>query len=179
MPSTLLPLIPSSLHKVQSILQNKHGVRERNSLRYPPPPRAACQSGTAFRSSWHTLQDALARGPQHFAMARRQASIHPSIDSCIIHEPTKTFCEGKCKPQHTKHLCKSKSSSLLGNFHAAAPYWKPPKSRCTSFRGESCLYRLRAWIDLNSLDKFNLQRPNSALAHSETQNIPQFFERCC
>ena len=94
------------------------------------------------------------------------------------HLHQKKFCEGRCSPKHTTHLYKSKTIWLAGNFHAAAPNRTLPKSPCRSSRQTSCL-RLRAWIDLNSLDKLNLQHSNSALLHSEAQNTPQFLEGCC
>ena len=108
------------------------------------------------------------------------AATHASIDR-IMHYSTghqKTFCEGRCSPKHTTYLCKSKTIWLAGNFHAAAPNRTLPKSPCRSSRQTSCL-RLRAWIDLNSLDKLDLQHSNSALLHSEAQNTPQFLEGCC
>lgn len=116
--------------------------------------------------------------PEIHRIWQSHAGNHSSISSCIIHKAMKHFAKGKYSPEHATNSNKSKSSSLAGNFYAAAPYWTPPKSRCRSSPQESCL-GLRAWIYLNSLGNFSLQRPNSALAHSEAQNIPQFFEGCC
>ena len=126
------------------------------------------------------IQASRCPGPRSTELRHRtQTSIDPStIDSCIIHKAKNIFCEGKYSPRQATDFYKSKSSSLLGNFHHAAPYWTPPKSRCRSSRRESCP-RLGARIDLNSLDNFHLQRQNSAFVHSETQNTPQFFEGCC
>ena len=44
--------------------------------------------GARFRMPWPEIHST-----SH--IARRQASTHPSIDLCIIHEARKIFCEGK------------------------------------------------------------------------------------
>lgn len=132
-------------------------------------------STTRWLSVKHCLQTVLAHAsgcpdPKSTALRNRtQAGIHPSIDR-IMHNSwgKKNILREEVKAR-THHRYMSKSRSLAVNFHAAAPYWTPPKSRCRSSRRESCP-RLCAWIDLKSLDNFNLQRPNSALVHSETQN---------
>ena len=143
---------------------------------YPPARHAACQSSIVCRCSSHALQYALLRDPQDLAIARSHACIDRIMHYSTGHQ--KKFCEGRCSPKHTAHLYNSKTSWRTGNFHAAAPNRTLPKSLCRSSRQTSWL-RLRAWIDLNSLDKLNLQHSNSALLHSEAQNTPQFLEGCC
>ena len=179
-----LSLIRFSARKLQSIscLSNaQQNVAATLCLQITLRPLSTCTT------HWLSVKHCFAHAPcKHYKTPYPEihriwplhAHRHRSITSCIIHEATEKFYEGRWSRKHTINLYKSKSSWLPGNFHAAAPNWTPPKSHCRSSRQESCL-RLRAWIALNSLDNLDLQRSNSALVHSEAQNTPQFFEGCC
>ena len=187
---TFLSLIRFSARKVQSIPCFPNAPKNMAAtlpLQISLRPLSSCT--TRCLSVNHCLQMLLARtttcpAPRSTALGHRtQPRIHSSIHRSqhALFNTTghqKKFCEGRCSPKHTAYLYKSKTNWLAANFHAAAPKRTLPKSLCRSFRQASC-FRLRAWIDLNSLEKLNLQHSNSALLHSEAQNTPQFIEGCC
>ena len=167
----------SPFHFLPSLRRTKHGGYNITFLSL-----SSCT--TRLLSGKHCLHMVLAHTTTCFVprstgrRSRTQKSILPSCTSCIIHEAINILSRGSAAPNTQKIYTSLKPPRFPATSTLQHPRGYVINSRCRSYRQENCL-RLCAWIHLSSLNNFCLQRPNSALVHSEAQNTPQFLEGCC
>ena len=171
-----LPRAKSSPFHTFPLPQKKHGGHKITLARSPAARLACYQSSTVFRCSWNTLQHALLPDPQHIALTRK-ASIFPSSTSCIIHEATKIFSRGSTAPNPPQIY----TSLNPLRFSATSMLQHPSghrQSHAAQVPGKQTALDLAPGSIWTRSTTFTSSAQNSAIVHSETQNIPHFFEGC-